>query len=212
MSRAALRVLVADDNADVCETTVLVLSAQGYETAAVEHGPDVLAQAQAFQPDVILLDLAMPGMDGFTIARNLLAAFAPKPPALIAVSGYADARTLERCAESGFDLHLAKPVEVEVFELLPMMVGKQTSRWSGAATSDGRLGSSQLKFLDRAVALAMTYLDVATTTGAGELRAKCIERAISAERRVTGWAHQLQLDPTAVRSLMALRIRLRSVC
>jgi CheY-like chemotaxis protein len=142
MSSAALRVLVADDNADVCESTALVLSSQGYETAAVQQGSDVLAQARAFRPDVVLLDLAMPEMDGFTIAGQLQTAFAAKPPALIAVSGYADHRTLKRCAECGFDLHLAKPVEVEVFQLLPLLVGKDTGIWGDATIPGERLTST----------------------------------------------------------------------
>jgi CheY-like chemotaxis protein len=72
-------------------------------------GPSALAVAQSFQPEVVLLDIGLPGMDGWEVARRLKAEAVGKPPFLIAVTGYGREENRQKSAEAGIDLHLVKP-------------------------------------------------------------------------------------------------------
>jgi PAS domain S-box-containing protein len=107
---AAQRVLVVDDNADAAGTLEMLLRSLGHETRVVHDGAEALRLARDFKPDVVLLDLGMPGLDGYEVARRLRAM---KGAALriIAVTGWGQEADRQRSREAGFDLHLVKPVE-----------------------------------------------------------------------------------------------------
>lgn len=115
-----LRVLVADDNHDIVLTLTALLRDEGYEVEGVERSVDVVAATRRFKPDAILLDLEMPGMSGYAVARELRRIEGADGPVLIAITGKWSSpsdRLLAR--EIGFDHHLTKPVEPErLFELL----------------------------------------------------------------------------------------------
>lgn len=103
-----LRVLVIDDNVDATNSLCLLLQSLGHDCRAAYDGPSGIAQAQEFNPDVVLLDLGMPVMSGYDVARALRAS-APRL-ALVAVTGWGDEVAQRKVREAGFDHHLVKPV------------------------------------------------------------------------------------------------------
>lgn len=111
-----LRVLVVDDDADTVESTALLFKMRGYDVRAVSDGGRAIAEAQAFCPHLAVLDIGMREMDGYEVARRLQELHCLEQGLLVAVTGYARVADRIRCAEVGFDLHLAKPVDFELLE------------------------------------------------------------------------------------------------
>jgi CheY-like chemotaxis protein len=106
------RVLVVDDNQDATETLQTLLESLGATVAAAGNGRDALAQFERFEPDVVLLDIGMPGMDGYEVARRIRALPVGGATPLIAVTGWGQQEDVRRCFEAGFDHHLVKPLDV----------------------------------------------------------------------------------------------------
>jgi DNA-binding response OmpR family regulator len=107
-----LRILVVDDLADSAVGLAQLLRHQSHEVATAHDGGDALSTARDFRPNAVLLDLGLPGVDGFEVARRLRAEF-PKGLQLIAVSGYGQPDHRRRSREAGFDHHLLKPVDLD---------------------------------------------------------------------------------------------------
>ena len=106
-----LRVLVVEDDTDTAESTALLLGLYGHLVQVAGDGPSALLSAQADPPDVVLLDLGLPGgMNGWEVAQRLQEQATLKKPFLIAISGYGRASDRYRSAEAGIDLHFTKPV------------------------------------------------------------------------------------------------------
>jgi two-component system CheB/CheR fusion protein len=112
----ARRILVIEDNVDAAATLEEALELDGHEVEVAHSGPEGLARARAFRPDAIVCDIGLPGMDGFQIARAIRADPLVGGVGLVALSGYAQAEDLERSREAGFDLHLAKPPDLDALE------------------------------------------------------------------------------------------------
>lgn len=110
-----LRVLVVDDNVDAAESLCTLLGMLGHETAVAFDGPTGLALAQQFRPDVAILDLGLPRLSGYDLARQLRAE-TDAPRLFVAVSGYGQPEDRRRSREAGFDHHLTKPVEIAVIQ------------------------------------------------------------------------------------------------
>ncbi|WP_170162268.1 hybrid sensor histidine kinase/response regulator [Caldimonas tepidiphila] len=107
------RILVVDDNVDAADSLATWLGMHGYEVRT-EHHPEAALQAlDAFVPDVAILDIGLPGMDGYELARRLRAHPAGVGAALLALTGYGQASDRQQALDAGFDLHLAKPVDAE---------------------------------------------------------------------------------------------------
>jgi CheY-like chemotaxis protein/two-component sensor histidine kinase len=106
------RILVVDDNEDTRELLADILNELGHDARAAGDGPQALALIRDFTPDVALLDIGLPGMDGYELAAALRRALPGGDVRLIAVSGYGQVGDRARSAASGFDGHLVKPVEV----------------------------------------------------------------------------------------------------
>ena len=106
--------LVVDDNLDTAESSSLLLEIEGHDVRVAHTGPEAIEIARSFAPDVILLDIGLPGMDGYAVARVLRAAPDLAHCRIIAVSGYGQAEDRHRSHEAGFDRHLVKPVEADV--------------------------------------------------------------------------------------------------
>jgi CheY-like chemotaxis protein len=113
------RILVVDDNEDAAEMLALVLRKRGFTVVLAFDGEEALTMAQAHHPDVVLLDIGLPGIDGYEVARRLRASPLPERPVLIAVTGYGQPADRVRSREAGFDHHLVKPVAME--KLLPLL-------------------------------------------------------------------------------------------
>jgi PAS domain S-box-containing protein len=110
---AGRRVLVADDNRDAAATLALLLELEGHEVRVAHDGREALDAFEAFGPEVALLDIGMPGLDGYAVAREVRAR-APQPrPLLVAITGWGQAHDRARAADAGYDLHLTKPVDPE---------------------------------------------------------------------------------------------------
>ena len=107
------RVLVVDDNGDAAESLALLLQSAGAEVHTANDGPAGLAAVRRFVPHVVLLDLGMPGMDGFEVARRLRAEPGLAGLVLVALTGWGQEEDRKRTRSSGFDHHLTKPVDVD---------------------------------------------------------------------------------------------------
>jgi len=112
------RVLVVDDNRDSAESMAMVLAMLGHETRAVHDGRQALEVAETFQPDVILLDIGMPGMNGYDTCRRIRAQPWASRMMLVAMTGWGHEDDRKRSQEAGFDHHLTKPVELESLKQL----------------------------------------------------------------------------------------------
>jgi CheY-like chemotaxis protein len=106
-----LRILCADDNRDTADTLVVLLQIAGLDATAYYDGASVLAAAEATRPDVLILDLAMPGLNGDEVAERVRAAEWGRSMVLVALTGLPAEEARQRAARAGFDLHLAKPVD-----------------------------------------------------------------------------------------------------
>jgi CheY-like chemotaxis protein len=107
------RVLVVDDNADAAATLRMLLEVQGHEARAAYTGPAALDALAQFDAEVVLLDLGMPHMDGFEVARRIRALPRGRDMLLVALTGWGQADDRKRTADAGFDEHLTKPVDSE---------------------------------------------------------------------------------------------------
>jgi PAS domain S-box-containing protein len=112
------RLLVVDDNVDAATSQADLLRLLGHEVEVAYSGEDALEKAKAFSPEIVLLDLGMPGMDGFEVARRLRAAPGDKPIKLVAQTGWGQEEDRRRTREAGFDAHLAKPVDMASLQQL----------------------------------------------------------------------------------------------
>ncbi|NML30296.1 hybrid sensor histidine kinase/response regulator [Paraburkholderia antibiotica] len=109
----ALRVLLVDDSVDAALALSLVLQADGYDVRVAHEADSALELAAQFEPQAVLLDLGLPGMDGFQLAQEMRRRPNTANALLIAVTGYGQATDRQRSREAGFDHHLVKPVSVE---------------------------------------------------------------------------------------------------
>jgi signal transduction histidine kinase/DNA-binding response OmpR family regulator len=106
------RILVVDDNADAADSLAILLGLQGHETRIAQSGPEALEAAAAFGPDIALLDLGLPGMDGYELAARLRAMAQLRHIRLVALTGYGRSEDRQRTQAAGFDDHLVKPVDL----------------------------------------------------------------------------------------------------
>ena len=105
------RVLVVDDNIDAATTLQLLLESLGHETCVVHDGAQALRMSTQFRPDIVLLDIGMPGLNGYEVARRLRALERGRPLRIVAITGWDQEADRTRSREAGFDLHLVKPVD-----------------------------------------------------------------------------------------------------
>jgi PAS domain S-box-containing protein len=115
---AARRVLVADDNRDGADIMALLLQQYGYEVAVAHNGSDALAAAARTTPDIAILDIGMPGMSGYEVARRIRAEAWGKKMMLIALTGWGQEEDKRKAFDAGFDHHLIKPIDPDALEAL----------------------------------------------------------------------------------------------
>jgi CheY-like chemotaxis protein len=108
---ADLSILVVDDNTDAARSLAALLSLSGYEAEVRHDGRSAIEAVQSLSPQVVLLDLGLPDIDGYEVCRKLRRADAPKDLALVAISGRGDDEARRLSEEAGFDAHLLKPVD-----------------------------------------------------------------------------------------------------
>jgi CheY-like chemotaxis protein len=114
LPETARRILIVDDNEDSARSMATLQRLRGHETRAAFTGPDALIAAAEFIPEIVLLDIGLPGMDGFEVARRLRAMPALGPATLVAMTGYESDKDRALARAAGFDQYLVKPVDLEV--------------------------------------------------------------------------------------------------
>ena len=110
MSAKQHRVLVVDDNRDSAESMSELLTMEGFEVETCFDGVAALAAIERFRPDSCVLDINMPGLNGYEVALRIRERFPDAPPVFATMTAYADYGHLERAVEAGFDLQFTKPV------------------------------------------------------------------------------------------------------
>jgi PAS domain S-box-containing protein len=114
----ALRILLVDDMADATDLLGLLLRMWGHEVQVAYTGPAGLEAAEAFRPDVVLLDIRLPGMSGYEVARHIRERARGKEPLLVAMTGYGQDADRRKAREAGFDHHLVKPIHPDAVQAL----------------------------------------------------------------------------------------------
>jgi signal transduction histidine kinase/DNA-binding response OmpR family regulator len=122
----ASRILVVDDLAPSAETLMTLLEMEGFEVRVAHEGQEALRIAREFKPEVVLLDIGLPGMNGFEVAHGLRSQPESKDALLIALTGYGEAESRTRSAQAGFDFHMVKPADVNL--LLSMLADPKEAR------------------------------------------------------------------------------------
>ncbi|MEP7208753.1 MAG: ATP-binding protein [Casimicrobiaceae bacterium] len=112
----ARRILVVDDNRDAADSLAMILQTLGADVQVAHDGPAALAMFAEADPTMVLLDIGMPGMDGYEVARRIRADFPDRRPLIVALTGWGQERDRDDARAAGFDDHLTKPVEIEVLE------------------------------------------------------------------------------------------------
>ena len=110
----SLRLLIVDDNRDAAESMAMLQELSGHSTRVAFHGESAIAIASEFKPDVVLLDIGLPGMDGFEVARRLRALPRGEDAFMIALTGYGSEQDRQLTKAAGFDRHLVKPADQKV--------------------------------------------------------------------------------------------------
>jgi two-component system, chemotaxis family, CheB/CheR fusion protein len=110
---AGLRILVVDDNEDSAESLALWLQLMGHDTLTAHDGPEALDAAPGYRPDLIFLDIGMPGLSGYDVARRLRERPETRDTLIVATTGWGQEEDRRRSKEAGFDHHLVKPLEPE---------------------------------------------------------------------------------------------------
>src|SRR5262249_23133689 len=110
------RILLVDDNVDAAESLSMLLGLQGHEVRVAHDGQTALRAAEEFQPEVVLLDIGLPRMDGNEVARRLRERPESAGMLLVALTGYGQDEDRRRSQEAGFNAHLLKPVDLAALQ------------------------------------------------------------------------------------------------
>ena len=162
--RRKLRVLIVDDNSDAADSLATLLQVQGNATAVDYDAASALRRARAERPDVMLIDIGLPDVDGYQLAQELRVRPETAHTTLVAVTGYGQARDRERAIESGFAHHLVKPVDmtalVKILESSAAAAALQDDARARPAAADAGLVPVPMVAATVAVAAAATALAV----------------------------------------------------
>jgi CheY-like chemotaxis protein len=118
VSVAGRRILVVDDNRDAAESLRMMLELLGADVVVAYNGHDALAHFAESAPSAVLLDIGMPGMDGYEVARTIRERGDAHRPVIVALTGWGQESDRKRSREAGFDHHLVKPADLRTLEAL----------------------------------------------------------------------------------------------
>jgi len=118
ISAVRLRVLIVDDNRDAAEMLKALIEQGGHDTRLVHHGDDALEAAVEFEPNLVLLDIGLPGKDGYDVLREVRSRCRQSGVRIVATTGYGREKDRARCLDAGFDDHTTKPIPSEVLTAL----------------------------------------------------------------------------------------------
>jgi two-component system CheB/CheR fusion protein len=111
-----MRIVVVDDNDDQVESLAMLLTMMGHTVHRATNGPEAIEKAMVYRPDLMLIDIGMPGMEGYEVARRIREQPDLRNVVLIAQTGWGGDVDRERSKEAGFDEHLVKPVTLTHLE------------------------------------------------------------------------------------------------
>lgn len=121
------KILIVEDDADIRETLTSVLKHDHFEVRAVADGPAALMALQESLPDVALLDLGLPGMSGYELARQIRQQYPDRSLQLVALTGYGQASDRQATTDAGFNAHLTKPLKsMELYQTLATLLPQRT--------------------------------------------------------------------------------------
>ena len=112
------RVLVVEDQPALLRVTVALLKMMGHDVRAASDGPEALLAAKEYQPEIVFLDIGLPGMDGYEVARSLRAELGDATPTLVAMTGYGQTEVNRHAQKVKFDHHLVKPADIAAMRAL----------------------------------------------------------------------------------------------
>jgi len=121
------RVLVVDDSKDAAAMLAMLLEASGHDVRMAHDGPTALKATIDDRPDVVLLDIGLPGLDGFEVAKRIRQQPALKHIVLVAVTGYGQESDRERSHDAGFDYHLIKPADFDKLQEILATVSEKAT-------------------------------------------------------------------------------------
>ncbi len=124
-ARAGLRVVIIDDNRDSADSLAMLLQIKRHEVCIAYHGKEGIDVVRYFPPDLILLDLALPDMDGFAVLHTLRSKRLIGRALVAAMTGFGQESNKERSARAGFDDHLVKPVDFDKLDAVIERAAKQ---------------------------------------------------------------------------------------
>jgi CheY-like chemotaxis protein len=107
------RILVVDDNVDAAESLALLLQVKGHDVEVAHDGPTAIKTAEVYRPDVVLLDIGLPRMDGYQVARKIREQSWGSNALVVALTGYGREEDRQRSAAAGFNAHLVKPADLQ---------------------------------------------------------------------------------------------------
>ena len=190
----------------------ILLGLEGHEVATAYDGATSIAEVLAFQPDLVLLDIGMPNMDGYDVARRIQTLPLSPRPFLVAVTGDATLDDTRRSAEAGFDLHIRKPVFPDVFEGLAQLLQLSGGTVSGAREISSNNRRAVTSLMLQHLEMANLYLDAALATIMVDIRVRWIAKAQKAHEKVATWLNGGACDELrradVVKALEELRQRL----
>jgi two-component system OmpR family response regulator len=137
-----LRILVVDDNVDYSTTMAMLLRVWGHHAKIASNGSEAIDAAWADKPDVVLLDIGLPGVHGYDVARQLSGIRTTKTPLIIAVTGFSKEADQQNSVDAGIDLHLLKPVDPDQLQAILRMFQTQIQA-SATEDEDGPRGTEQ---------------------------------------------------------------------
>lgn len=111
-----MRILIVDDSVDNAESLSMLLGLKGHETQLAFDGESALRKAEAFSPDMMLLDIGLPILSGIEVCRRIRGRPWGRDMRIVAVTGWGQDEDRRKCADAGFDHHLVKPIEYEQLE------------------------------------------------------------------------------------------------
>jgi len=180
-----MRVLVVDDCLDTVESTAMLLRLDGHDVETANDGVTCIARATVFRPDVLLLDIGMPTLNGYAIAREIRRLELVPKPYLVAVTGYGTRDDKRQSGEAGFDLHLCKPLDMQTYQGLVTLVQAGSSIFDTARSLTQQNQEVTTDLMFRQLDMANVYLDLAATTLMDDRRDKCIAHATEARNKVS---------------------------
>lgn len=117
-SEGARTVLIVDDNRDAADSLAMLLQFEGCTVNTAADGAEALAVFDRVQPEIVLLDIGLPDIDGYEVARRIRSRQGPRKTLLIALTGWGQEQDKKRAALAGFDEHLTKPVSLDLLRML----------------------------------------------------------------------------------------------